>query len=104
LETAGHWLGLGVASLVNMFNPEVLVFNGEAISLGHSYLMPMETTLRRHVFNGLADSLQIIFEPGGNEIWARGAACVVLSSLFTSDEYQKKMPLVPFGARKEEPQ
>lgn len=98
LEIAGHWLGLGVASLINMFNPEVIVINGEAISLGHSYLMPMETALRRHVFNGLADSLQIIFDPGGNEIWARGAACVVLSSLFTSHEYQKKMPMVPSGA------
>jgi predicted NBD/HSP70 family sugar kinase len=84
LETAGRWLGLGIASLVNILNPEILVINGEAVTLGHPYLAPMELALREHVFNGLADSLRIITESGGNEIWARGAACVVLNSLFTS--------------------
>jgi len=83
LETAGRWLGLGIASLVNILNPEILVINGEAVTLGRPYLDPMEAALREYVFDGLADSLRIIPESGGNEIWARGAACVVLNSLFT---------------------
>ena len=83
LDTAGRWLGLGIASFVNILNPEIIVINGEAVILGSSYLGPMEAALREHVFDGLADSLRIISESGGNEIWARGAACVVLNSLFT---------------------
>jgi hypothetical protein len=44
----------------------------------------MEVALRAHVFDGLADSLRIVTEPGDNEVWARGAACVVLNALFSS--------------------
>jgi N-acetylglucosamine repressor len=94
LDTAGRYLGLGLASLVNVLNPELIVINGEAVAFGPAYLAPMEAELHRNVFDGLADSLQIIVESAGNEVWARGAACVVLSSLFTSSEYQKIMPLI----------
>jgi predicted NBD/HSP70 family sugar kinase len=87
--TAGRWLGLGLVSLVNILNPDLIVINGEAVSLGRPYFEAMEATLREHVFDGLADSLRIITEPSGNEMWARGAACVALSSLFTSPDHQR---------------
>lgn len=93
LEAAGTWLGLGIASLVNMFNPEILVVHGEAITLGTSYFNAMESVMHKYTFNGLGDSLQIIYQNGGNEIWARGAACVVLGSLFTSHNYQRKFSI-----------
>ena len=67
----GRWLGFGAASLVNILNPEILVINGEAVSFGRPYLGPMEAALREHAFGGLAGSLRIIPESGGNEIWAR---------------------------------
>jgi predicted NBD/HSP70 family sugar kinase len=88
LATAGAWLGIGVANLVNVANPELIVMNGEALALGRPYLDPMESALRERAFDSLADSLRIVLEPGGNELWARGAACIVLSSLFTSLESQ----------------
>jgi len=98
LETAGSWLGLGVASLVNMFNPEILVVHGEATTLGPYYFDTMESVMRRYTFNGLGDSLQVIYQNGGNEIWARGAACVVLGSLFTSHDYHQKFSINLPGA------
>jgi len=98
LETAGSWLGLGVASLVNMFNPEILVIHGEATTLGPYYFDTMESVMRRYTFNGLGDSLQVIYQNGGNEIWARGAACVVLGSLFTSHDYHQKFSISLPGA------
>lgn len=89
LATAGRWLGLGMVSMVNVLNPELIVINGEAVCLGRPYFGPMEAALRENVFDGLADSLQIITEPSGNEMWARGAACVALSSLFTSANHRQ---------------
>ena len=89
VAAAGRWLGLGLVSLVNILNPELIVINGEAVVLGHPYFDPMEAALREHVFDGLADSLRIITEPSGNEMWARGAACVALSALFTSSDHQR---------------
>ena len=88
LSTAGHWLGIGIASLVNILNPQLLIINGEVAVGGRWYFEPMEAALRAHTFDGLADSLRILTEPGGNDMWARGAACVVLSALFTAPEPQ----------------
>jgi len=89
VATAGRWLGLGMVSLVNVLNPELIVVNGEAVCLGRAYFEPMEAALREHAFDGLVNSLRISTELGGNEIWARGAACAALSSLFTSPDYQR---------------
>jgi predicted NBD/HSP70 family sugar kinase len=101
LDTAGRWLGIGIAGLINILNPELLVINGEAVALGRPYLDPMDAALREHTFDGLADSLGILPEFGGNEMWARGAACVVLSSLFTTPmerQHAQFLPGVPASA------
>lgn len=84
LGAAGRWLGIGIANLVNVLNPELLIINGEAVRGGRWYFEPMEQAMRAHAFDGLAGSLRILTEPGGNEVWARGAACVVLSALFSA--------------------
>jgi len=60
------------------------------LALGQTYLGPMETTLREHTFASMGDTLRIIIEPSGNEVWARGAACVVLSTLFISVEQTQR--------------
>ncbi len=83
---AGRWLGLGMATLVNVLNPELFIINGEAVLLGNCYLEPMEAVMREYAFDGLVDSFRIVTEPGGTEVWAQGVASVVLSSLFTSDK------------------
>ncbi|HEY0607099.1 MAG TPA: ROK family protein, partial [Herpetosiphonaceae bacterium] len=88
LATAGHWLGVGLSSLVNILNPQLLVITGEAVQLGRWYFEPMEASLRALAFDGLAESLTIHIEPAGNDMWARGAACVVLNTLFTSPMQQ----------------
>lgn len=90
LSNAGRWLGIGIANLVNILNPQLLIINGEAVCGGRWYFEPMEAALRAHAFDGLADSLRILTEPGGNDMWARGAACVVLSALFTSPVHQQE--------------
>jgi glucokinase-like ROK family protein len=40
LEETGHWLGIGIANLINALNPERVVFGG-TLSLAHEYLLPV---------------------------------------------------------------
>jgi predicted NBD/HSP70 family sugar kinase len=82
LSNAGRWLGIGIASLVNILNPQLLIIKGETVCAGRWYFEAMEIALREHVFDGLADSLRILTEPDETYTWARGAACVLLSALF----------------------
>ena len=92
LSESGRWLGIGIATLVNILNPQLVIVGGEGVRAGKWRFDPMREAIRAHVFNGLADTLEIVIEPSGDETWARGAACVVLGELFRSPVYQD-MPL-----------
>src|SRR5208283_3242329 len=45
LGEAGHFLGRGLAMLVNLFNPEVLVIAGEGVRFGNPLFLPMHKEL-----------------------------------------------------------
>ncbi len=40
LEETGRWLGIGIANLVNIFNPEYVILAG-SLALAHAFLMPV---------------------------------------------------------------
>lgn len=82
LGDAGHWLGIGIAHLVNILNPQMVIVGGEGVRAGEWRFGPMREAIHEHAFDGLADELEIIIEPSGDETWARGAACVVLGEIF----------------------
>lgn len=74
LVEAGERLGIALANLVNLLNPEMIVIAGEGVRLGERLLRAMEEALRQHAFNGLAHRLQVHINPWGDDTWARGAA------------------------------
>lgn len=74
LGEAGSRLGVALANIVNLFNPERIVIAGEGVRLGEAYFNPMQEALKQNVFNGLADQVSIHIDPWGDEMWARGAA------------------------------
>jgi glucokinase-like ROK family protein len=82
LADSGHWLGMGIATLVNILNPQLVIVGGEGVRAGEWRFGPMREAIHQHAFDGLADELEIIIEPSGDETWARGAACVVLGEIF----------------------
>ncbi|MFQ6058511.1 MAG: ROK family protein [Anaerolineae bacterium] len=82
LGDAGRWLGIGIANLVNILNPQLVIVGGEGVRAGEWRFSPMREAIREHAFDGLADELEIVIEPSGDETWARGAACVVLGEIF----------------------
>jgi len=83
LRAAGERLGLAVANLVTLLNPELLIVSGEGTVLGAPFLAPMVETVRTSTFGGLGDELSIKIQQWGNEAWAVGAATLVLRELFS---------------------
>jgi predicted NBD/HSP70 family sugar kinase len=79
---AGRTLGTAVANLVNVLNPALVIISGEGTRAGELVTVPFQRALREHCFDGLADDLQVVTEPWGDEAWARGAASLLLSELF----------------------
>ncbi len=90
LADSGRWLGIGIATLVNILNPQLVIVSGEGVQAANWRFGSMQAAIRKHAFDGLANELQVVIEPSGDETWARGAACVVLGELFKSPMHKRE--------------
>lgn len=84
LAESGRWLGTGMALLVNLLNPPLIILAGEGVAAGEWRLGPMRSALHDNRFDTLGGDTELVIESAGDVAWARGAACVVLSEFFKS--------------------
>jgi glucokinase-like ROK family protein len=81
IEDVASHLGTGIADLVNIFNPELIVIGG-AFILGREILLPViEKTLFSLALPPSADSLRIAFSDRGDNACVSGAVAVVLDDI-----------------------
>lgn len=76
---AGRMLGRALAMLVNLLAPGLVVLSGEGLRAAPFLLPTAEAELRRLAFGDLADRVQLVVEPWGDDAWARGAAALAAS-------------------------
>jgi predicted NBD/HSP70 family sugar kinase len=86
LARAGETLGRAVATLVNVLNPQRIIFSGEGIRYGDQLLEPMRRALYPNVLPVLEEGLTVCVSPLGDDAWARGAASLVWRELFRSPQ------------------
>jgi predicted NBD/HSP70 family sugar kinase len=79
---AGVILGQGVANLINVLNPEMVILSGEGVRAGDHLLTPMREAIDQHVMPGLKGDTRIQIDQWEDDAWARGAAGLVLKRLF----------------------
>ncbi|MFN8379749.1 MAG: ROK family transcriptional regulator [Anaerolineae bacterium] len=84
LAHSGELLGVGLANVINILCPNLLIVSGEGLVAGAHRLEPMFDAIRRCTFNGLLDDVQILIKPTDDHAWARGAASLVISKTFES--------------------
>lgn len=84
LYRSGELLGIGLANLVNILNPERVIISGEGVMGGDYRIKPMLETMEKYTFNTLFDGLDVVIEPTDDRAWARGAASLVISKVFES--------------------
>jgi predicted NBD/HSP70 family sugar kinase len=82
-QHSGELLGIALANLVNVLNPECIVLTGEGAFVSQAMFQSMEAVLRQNSFSQLGKDLRLLVEPlVGYESWARGAAALVLHRFF----------------------
>lgn len=84
LAESGRYLGMGLAMVVNILSPSLIIVSGEGVLAGEYRLEAMYDALKRFAFNGLLDAVKIVIEPTDDRAWARGAAALVISRVFAS--------------------
>jgi len=84
LETIGGYLGIGIANIVNIFNPEAVIL-GNRISIAERFVRgaierEIEHRTQAHHRNGM----RLLFAELGEHSAVRGAAGYAISRFFDS--------------------
>ena len=77
----GTRLGVGVANLVNAFNPEIVVIGGGVIGAGDLLLEPVRDVVRGRALSPSRDDVRIVPARFGDESGMLGAALLALDGL-----------------------
>ncbi|MDR3493159.1 MAG: ROK family protein [Ancalomicrobiaceae bacterium] len=82
LARAGTTLGIAIANLISLFAPPRIILTGLGIALGRSLLDPLRQAVRDNTPDGMDDVTEIVHEIRGEDMWARGAAAMMLRDLY----------------------
>lgn len=81
LALVGERLGVGIANLVNIFNPEVVVVGGGAAAGGEMLLEPARRVVAERALRPSRDVVRIVSARFGPESGMLGAAALALDAL-----------------------
>ncbi len=82
IEESGRYVGIGVANLVNCFNPELVVLGG-CLALGSDlFVQSARETARRRAWPALGKDVNIVLSALGEDACLVGAASLVLTRVF----------------------
>jgi predicted NBD/HSP70 family sugar kinase len=84
LARSGSYFGMGLAAVINILCPPLIVISGEGVAAGDHRLSATFAAMRQHVFNGLLENVNVVVKPTDDRAWARGAAGMVIGKLFES--------------------
>ncbi len=80
IRNGGHYLGLGLGSLVNVLNPDAVTLSGGLLAMGEMLLGPMREAMRSMAYGAAGSALVRLSELGENT-GLLGAAAVAFERL-----------------------
>ncbi len=79
MDDTGRYLGIGIMSLVNLLNPEMVVLGGGIMKAGNLILKPVHDEFKKRGFKFLIQRTKIVPAKLGNEAGRIGAAGIVFA-------------------------
>jgi glucokinase len=83
VQEAAQALGLKIALLTNLFNPQVVIIGGGLEKGGFDFIERVSQSVRSHAFDEMTKNLKVIASALGDEATALGAANLVVRNIFT---------------------
>lgn len=77
VNDARYYLGVALGNLINLFNPEMIVFGGGVSQAGDSFLNPAIEEAKTRSMKGISDNIKFTKTKHGDEIGVLGAAALV---------------------------
>lgn len=74
VKVAGHYLGVGLGNVVNIFNPQMIIIGGGVSAMGEMFLKPVRKSMKEHAFRMPARTVRIVRAKLGVNSGLLGAA------------------------------
>lgn len=81
VDRAGRMFALGLANLVNIFDPELIILAGEQMQFDHLYADEVIAAIRKSIVQIDKAPPEVVIHKWGNLMWARGAAAYALDKV-----------------------
>ena len=95
LEDAGRFLGEGIANLINLFNPELIIVGGELFNHSDLVFDSLAATARQKAFSVPADSVALVKTGFGKGQGLIGAGALALREFFYSSSTSQTLVEYP---------
>jgi glucokinase len=80
LHEVGHWLGRGLAVLLDILNPEIIVIGSLAVRLGELVLAPAREELQREALLGAVVACRVVPAELGERLGDVAALCAAIAA------------------------
>ncbi|MCK5156084.1 MAG: ROK family transcriptional regulator [Spirochaetales bacterium] len=80
---AGRYLGAGISTLINLFDPEALIIGGERAGAAHLFMDGMKEVIAENTVYELAKDIDIHVLKPDTDHWVRGVATLAIKEFFS---------------------
>jgi pyruvate formate lyase activating enzyme len=93
--STGRYLGIGLSTIVQVLNPELIVLGGGLTNMGSMLLDPCMEALRQNIHPVLWGAGRFVMGQFQQNVSVIGAAAMVFSETETAETIHSRMPYVP---------
>ena len=81
VDRAGRMFAMGLANLVNIFDPQLIILAGEQMQFDHLYAEAVIEEMRKSIVQIDKPPPEVVIHKWGNQMWAQGAAAYALDQV-----------------------
>ena len=81
ISEAMDYLGIGIANLVNLFNPQVIIIGGGLANIGDALFEPVQHVVEQRAFRAAVEAVRVVPAELGDDVGVLGAAAVALAQI-----------------------
>ncbi len=85
ISQAGAYLGKGIAGIIHIFNPEIIIIGGRVAGAKHFLLDPIQQSLNKYTIHRIKKDTEIIASSLEGKVKLLGAVALVMNKLFEKE-------------------
>jgi predicted NBD/HSP70 family sugar kinase len=82
LNSASKYLGIGIANLINLLNPEIIILSGHFSSIEDFSLLSLKEKIKQYAMPESFEKTNIVTSLLGDDAAVLGATTLILDQLF----------------------